>query len=151
MLAGDADRDRAVEVLSRAFTEGRLRPEEYDERLGLAYQARTYADLDRLTQDIPLPRPYPAALPAYPAPFAPRRNDSYATASLVCGVVGTMTFGLSSIPAIVLGHMAKRRIRRTGDDGAGLATAGLILGYLVTLGVLVVLGLIVALVAVAPS
>jgi Domain of unknown function (DUF4190) len=44
-----------------------------------------------------------------------------------------LTFcGLASagIAAIILGHKAQRQIRRTGDDGYGLAKAGLILGYL---------------------
>lgn len=39
--------------------------------------------------------------------------------------------------AIVFGHMAKSQIKRTGEDGDGLATAGLVLGYIFTgLGVL---------------
>jgi Domain of unknown function (DUF4190) len=34
--------------------------------------------------------------------------------------------------AIVLGHMAKRQIKTSGEEGSGLATAGLVLGYLFT-------------------
>ncbi|HET6531030.1 MAG TPA: DUF4190 domain-containing protein [Actinoplanes sp.] len=34
--------------------------------------------------------------------------------------------------AIVLGHIAKRQIRQTGEQGEGLATAGLWLGYIFT-------------------
>jgi hypothetical protein len=34
--------------------------------------------------------------------------------------------------AIVFGHMAKKQIRETGEDGDGLATAGLVLGYIFT-------------------
>jgi len=34
--------------------------------------------------------------------------------------------------AIVLGHLAKKQIRRTGEQGEGLATAGLWLGYIFT-------------------
>jgi hypothetical protein len=33
---------------------------------------------------------------------------------------------------IVLGHVSRRQIRRTGEQGSGLATAGLILSYLFT-------------------
>ncbi len=36
---------------------------------------------------------------------------------------------LPTIPAIVLGHMARREIRRTGEDGNGVATVGLVLGW----------------------
>ncbi|WP_433370906.1 DUF4190 domain-containing protein [Actinoplanes sp. CA-142083] len=40
--------------------------------------------------------------------------------------------------AIILGHMAKKQIRQSGEQGEGLATAGLWLGYIFTgLGVLV--------------
>jgi hypothetical protein len=34
--------------------------------------------------------------------------------------------------AIVLGHVAKSQIRRTGEGGSGLATTALVLGYLIT-------------------
>jgi hypothetical protein len=41
----------------------------------------------------------------------------------------------------VLGHIAKRQIRQTGEDGDGLATAGLWIGYIITvLGVLLFAG-----------
>jgi hypothetical protein len=34
---------------------------------------------------------------------------------------------------IVFGHVARRQIRRTGEQGSGLATAGLWLGYIFTI------------------
>jgi Domain of unknown function (DUF1707)/Domain of unknown function (DUF4190) len=134
MLAGDADRERAVNVLKDAFTEGRLTQAEYEERIGRAYQARTYADLDALTGDIPRPPPPPVFAPhpvqRYgPMPVPP--TNGCAVGSLVCAIAGTMTLGLSSVPAIVLGHIAKRQIRERGEGGDGLATAGLALGYVV--------------------
>jgi hypothetical protein len=68
-----------------------------------------------------------------------------AIASLVLGVVGLVFFPLvPSILAIVLGRSAKRDIReRPGLTGEGMATAGIVLGWVGV--VLVVLG--VALVA----
>ena len=36
------------------------------------------------------------------------------------------------LAAIVLGHLAKKQIRQTGEQGEGLATAGLVLGYIFT-------------------
>ena len=62
-----------------------------------------------------------------PYPPAPPTNG-LAVASLVCGV-GTFVIGLSFIPAIICGHIARGQIRRTGEQGGGLALAGLILGY----------------------
>ena len=37
---------------------------------------------------------------------------------------------MGAIVAIVTGHLARREIRRTAERGSGLATAGLVLGYL---------------------
>ncbi|MFC8847262.1 MULTISPECIES: DUF4190 domain-containing protein [unclassified Micromonospora] len=45
----------------------------------------------------------------------------------------SLVFAFVFAPAgIVLGHVAKRQIRRTGEDGDQLATWGLILGYVFT-------------------
>jgi len=70
--------------------------------------------------------PYPPYQQPYP-PYAPPTNG-LAIAALVCGV-GGFVIGLSFIPAIICGHLARRQIRQTGEQGAGLALAGLILGY----------------------
>ena len=131
MRAADADRDSVVEFLQHAYSEGRLSKDEYDVRMGRALAARTYADLDQLVADLP------AARPPMVAPVA--RTNGFAIASLACGI-GQFMFGpLATIPAIVFGHMARSQIRRTGEQGAGLALAGLILGWAaVVLGVLLV-------------
>jgi hypothetical protein len=34
------------------------------------------------------------------------------------------------VPAVILGHVARANIKRTGERGDGLAIAGLVLGYL---------------------
>jgi hypothetical protein len=47
------DRDRVVEVLRMAAGDGRLTPEELDERLEAALTARTYSELAVLTTDLP--------------------------------------------------------------------------------------------------
>lgn len=53
MRAGDADRDRVAQVLRDAAGEGRLTLDELDERLDAVYAAKTYADLEPLTRDLP--------------------------------------------------------------------------------------------------
>jgi uncharacterized membrane protein YccC len=50
----DADRERASEELREHLIAGRLTSEEFEERLGLAYTARTRADLDALGADLPM-------------------------------------------------------------------------------------------------
>src|SRR5918995_7348660 len=64
LRASDADRDAVAERLRQAAVEGRLEPHELEERLHVALRARTYAELDRLVEDLPrraAPRPRPAA------------------------------------------------------------------------------------------
>lgn len=55
LRASDADRDAVARRLQVAVDEGRLDLSDYDERLRDAYAARTYAELDRLTADLPEP------------------------------------------------------------------------------------------------
>ena len=56
LRASDTDRDRVVELLSVAYSEGRLSKDEYDGRLENAFSARTYADLDQIVTDLPVAR-----------------------------------------------------------------------------------------------
>ena len=53
LRASHADRDLVVEQLRVAAGDGRLSPEELDERLELALTARTYAELATLVGDLP--------------------------------------------------------------------------------------------------
>ena len=126
MRAADADRDRVAGILGTAYSEGRLSRDEYDARLHSALSARTYADLDRIVTDLPAAR---AAGPGPAAPSMPARTNGLAIASLACGLAQFAVGPLATIPAIVLGHMARSQIRRTGEQGAGLALAGLVLGW----------------------
>lgn len=61
--ASDRDREQTAERLRHAAGEGRLLPEELEERLRGAFAARTYAELDALVGDLPSPA----------APASPRR------------------------------------------------------------------------------
>ncbi len=71
---------------------------------------------------------------------------------MICGIV--QFFGiwlLGTIPAIVLGHMARRQIRQRGEQGAGLALTGLILGYVGLALTVIVVIIIIAAVNSSPS
>ena len=83
--------------------------------------ARTHADLDHLVTDLPV------AQATMVTPSA--RTNGLAIASLACGLAQFAFGPLATIPAIVLGHVARSQIRRTGEQGAGLALAGLVLGW----------------------
>jgi hypothetical protein len=56
LRASDADRDAVAERLRHAAVEGRLEPEELEQRLHAALRARTYGELDRLLGDLPVGR-----------------------------------------------------------------------------------------------
>ncbi|MFC7585843.1 DUF4190 domain-containing protein [Nonomuraea antimicrobica] len=65
-----------------------------------------------------------------------------AVASLVFGLLGLVgswcMFGVPSIAAVVLGHVAARSTKRGLRAGHGMAVAGLILGYLVVVPAVIV-------------
>jgi hypothetical protein len=52
LRASDADRERVVEVLRRAASDGQLTVDELEERVPMAYAARTRKELERLTADL---------------------------------------------------------------------------------------------------
>ncbi|WP_148613172.1 DUF4190 domain-containing protein [Nocardioides rubriscoriae] len=76
----------------------------------------------------------------------PQGTNGLAIASLVTSLVWVC--GLGSIAAVILGHIARGQIKRTGEQGGGMALAGLIIGYL---GLAVVLGYIVIVIIVAAT
>jgi len=77
-------------------------------------------------------------------PMPKKKTPGIAIASLVCGILSWVCVGpLAAIPAVITGHMALGRIKRSAGAlaGRGLAIAGLILGYtsIVAMVVLLVL------------
>jgi hypothetical protein len=66
LRASDSDRDRTAEMLRDAFGQGRITVAEMEERLTLVYAAKTYAELEPITRDLPeagaaAPSPAPGA------------------------------------------------------------------------------------------
>jgi Domain of unknown function (DUF4190) len=74
----------------------------------------------------PYGQPPPYGQPGYGQPYAagPSTNTM-----AILALVFAFVF---SPAAIVMGHVAKKQIRQTGEAGEGLATAGLWLGYIFT-------------------
>lgn len=67
-----------------------------------------------------VPYPYPQARP----------TNGMAIASLVTSLAMVAVCMPLSIVGAIFGHVARRQIRETGEDGAGMATAGIILGWI---------------------
>src|SRR5690349_22797186 len=89
-----------------------------------------------------------AAAPTAVAPVAPPQpgtTNTFAIVSLVCGFLSLLL--PAAIVAIVMGHISRSQIRKGGNvqKGAGMALAGLIMGYL---GVCVIPMLIIAAIAI---
>jgi uncharacterized membrane protein len=141
--AATADRERTVDVLKAAFAEGRLTQDEYTERMGRAYEARTYGQLAAIVADLPVgPIPHPSGPYVPSGPPQRSRTNALAQASMLLGFAVPI-FGITAIPAIVTGHRARREIRQTGEEGDGMAVVGLVLGYLaVVVGMILLLALI---------
>ncbi len=62
----------------------------------------------------------------------PIRTSALAIWSLVLGILSFLCAGLTGIPAVICGHLALGKIKRSGgaETGGGLAIGGLITGYL---------------------
>ena len=84
----------------------------------------------------PPPTAYPVPVSGYPAPGypAPGYAPVYAqTAPTNTMAILALVFAFVFAPlAIVFGHMAKKQLRTSGEQGEGLATAGLVMGYIFT-------------------
>ena len=65
-------------------------------------------------------------------PGKPLGTNGKAIASLVTALAGLVFCGLPSIAGLILGIIAMRECRRSGQDGYGLALAGTIIGGLIT-------------------
>jgi hypothetical protein len=139
MRASDQDRERVTGLLQAAYAQGRLDQQEYDERLGLALTAQVHAQLDAVVADLVPP----------PARLMSRGTNSLAIASLACGAGQVLVGPLSAIPAVVLGHMARRQISETGEEGAGLALAGLVLGYIGVAMIVLFIGVLAVIIGIA--
>jgi len=119
LRAGNADRERAIDVLKAAFAEGRLDQDEYTDRVGMVHASRTYAELTDLTADLPvgplammtasqlvpsdlrLPQPPQPTVPVWdPADGeAPTRGLGLGLAILFCGIA--MLCGILALLAMM--------------------------------------------------
>ncbi|MGH3927911.1 MAG: DUF4190 domain-containing protein, partial [Pseudonocardiaceae bacterium] len=65
----------------------------------------------------------------YPYPYPPYRpTNGLAVASLVLGII--WIYWIGSVLALIFGYVARSQIRERGEGGAGLATAGIVLGWI---------------------
>jgi hypothetical protein len=92
----------------------------------------------------------------YGAPGAARPTNGLAVASLVTSLCGLFLCGVPAIVGAIMGHVARKQIRERGEDGDGMALAGIIIGWVLFVlylgvGVLFALGIFAAANAPTPS
>ena len=99
---------------------------------------------------VPPGSPAPGYPPAYgyggyATPAQQGGTNGLSVAAMVVSIVGALgliCYGGGAVLGIVgaiMGHIARKQIRTTGEGGGGMATAGIIIGWIVTgLGVVIV-------------
>jgi hypothetical protein len=88
-------------------------------------------------QPPPYGQPYGYGYPHVP----PRSTNGLAIASMVLGIL--WLYWVGSILALVFGYIAKNQIRERGESGDGMATAGIVLGWIGVgfLGIAIIVGI----------
>jgi hypothetical protein len=104
MRAADSDRQAVVERLRAALEEGRLKMDEYLDRMALAYDAVTYGDLAPLQADLPetgLVAKHAAAPPAVAPRPVPAHRGVFAGQPVALKVLWTIWLAAVSINVVV--------------------------------------------------
>ena len=106
LRASDADRERVATLLRDHCAAGRLSVDELDERLGRAYAARTYRDLQILMTDLPR-----ADMPAVGGHPARRPHSGRAAGAIFVWALAAMML----VPAVfaVVGAIAMAAVAMT--------------------------------------
>lgn len=110
--ASDQDRDRTARLLREHHAAGRLDPEEFNERLDKVYEAKTIADLDQLTADLP-------AIDLYPLPDAALPRDRVVRGGLPSTYVGRSSSGRAAAEADPVGSALAKLSSGTGRFSPG--------------------------------
>lgn len=84
--------------------------------------------------------PAPQPTPGYPAPGAApaygqtapagAKTNTLAIVSLVASIAGIVLWGIGSLVGVICGHISLSQIKKTGEQGRGMALAGVIVGYI---------------------
>jgi hypothetical protein len=105
LRASNADRERVAKILNQAESEGRLDLHELQERLDIVYGAKTLAELEPVTRDLPghsaavVARPAVNSVPTpAPAPAASRIGGGWTSTTAVAVMSGSERKGEWVVP-----------------------------------------------------
>jgi hypothetical protein len=127
LRASDADRDRVAALLREHYAAGRLDADEFTERLGAIYAAKTMGDLDELMADLPAIDLYhlpdrsvthspPGEVARQPAGDTVVRTAAILTAVALYAVSGVV-FGVWWIPWWIIILLVAFRMAHRGRRG----------------------------------
>jgi TM2 domain-containing membrane protein YozV len=140
MRIGNEEREQAVKALGDHFSQGRLEPDEFEERMTAAYAARTVDDLDRLFDDLPRPAPLSAVpqhpAPAHPAPVPPPVADDPAAPYGREPITGQPYSDRSKVAAGLLQLLLPVGLGRLYTGHIGIGVAQLVLTLLFGIGMI---------------
>ena len=133
MRVSDAEREIVAARLGEALESGRLTLTEFDQRSRELYEARTYAEVNRLLEDLPSAAlDVPAPEGAAPEPTTRTRSDGkengMGIAALSTGMISMVNPFPFSILAVVFGAVGLSRVREGRADNRASALAGVLLG-----------------------
>ena len=128
LLVSDQEREYTVGLLRGHWLTGRLTAEEFEQRVGETWSARSAQDLWQALRWLPVEAP----------PVARRRSSGSAVPALVLGLLGLfvlfISFGLFffiALPLSVTAWTLGRQARRSGFcTTPGVAVAGEVLGVI---------------------
>lgn len=98
LRASHADREQALDLVKAAFVQGRLAKDEFDVRVARVLAARTYADLNALTADMPA-----GPAKAQPSEAAPESRCGPAPQSAGRKIVKAWACATVVLPSIAVG------------------------------------------------
>jgi hypothetical protein len=139
MRTSDAERQRVAEFLRDACGDGRLSPEELEERLDRLFAGSTVADIAVLVRDLPggeavIPRLGRSGSPRHVAGLAPARRPRPTSPAVPLGAtligVGVVWLALAALPpllAVLLGAILLSVAIAVGVFAVAMAPVGLAL------------------------
>lgn len=131
MRVSDSERERVAQFLHDQALEGRLDHDELDERVGVAYRAKTAGELQDLIEDLPHRRVAPTPV-RRPAARQRRRNGPHPLA-----IAGMCLLALLVLPTLAAGGVAV-----VFAIVAAVAIAVFVLGFL--FGPFILIGLLIS-------
>ena len=93
LRASHADREQVIGVLKAAFVQGRLTKDEFGTRVGQAFTSRTYAELAKVTADLPaglMEAPAPCQIAVTPPRLSMNAAFSAAAFAMLAALVGML-------------------------------------------------------------